>query len=668
MSSDGEDLDAKAALETRLAAYQPAQALWLSLARAGLGAGMATFALASGWGAIGIAGVAAGLYFFGTGFLGLTKLRAHALSAAMADQLAEGKPEAAKQWASLSLGRSRSALVKKRAAQLEAEAALARGDLGRCLREATSGLDASSGLIGHDESKQIDLALLSLRAFANALVGKGKQARRDVASARKMAGALDLGSGVLAGEGALLRPLARVALAEAVLMVRAGHRGKLEAHLRRHRAAILSRSLPRDRALFRALERFARAGGGSPYRDREPGDVASSREPLSREDWMASMLPELRPFFSRIPSPARARTDGSKAAPASSLAPASRAPAVPLPRRDTTRAAGLPSLALAMGLVGFLMRRSDLGGFFSQNFVTFMGCAVIAAVAAFVMLRRGRASDDRKTIQKAYRAIAAGDESTAKSLFERVNAGSKPEYRARAQLSLARAAARRGDFDDALAYAELGLLLQESVGVSGVALKPDLVIERATALAGVGRTKDALAVIASLPPLFAGGARGRFRVELHVRLANKDFEGAVVLVAARSPLLPIDQRTELLADLVTAIYGEGVSETETARLHTDLGHAEERRFVEAVSPDLLRRFEETSGAIVGSDTALELSLPSGPPACEVVAPLASTGPKAAELDEAACQREAGAEAEAEAEADALNARTSAPPPAAGSER
>ena len=547
-------------------------------------------------------------FFLSFGAWGLSATRGLSLLSLALNQAALGKLEVAELLAGMAEGASSVAIVRKQAALIGAYIALSRGDTAKCRILASVAIDTGSGPYARASGRLTALSALSFRAFASALAGEGDAAMRDVVEVRARAATIDLGAAVIAGERVLLEPPARVALAEAVVLSNAGKLAELRAHLAEHRSTILDGLTPRDRMLFHGLDRMSRARVDSPYRKTERAVRKDSTNEPPPEDWIERVFPDASPFVGR--GRARVAPTSLEQPP---LAPtnARRAANVPLAAANQRRRRLLP-IALWVMFIAVLLAAVPI--FLPTDVSTGTGVVWVAPQFAGILLlvfftvfafRMLKLRSARRAISAAYAAMAAGDKVGAEVMLEEIAQKAQPAYAARAALSLAQADNRSGRFTDALARAEAGMACiaqRQAMGVRTM-LGQELVSERATAFAALGRTRDALREIDTLSSGYAGAARATFRTRLIAHLVDGELDEAATLAAGRPPQLPIDPRTELLADLVTATVGGGLGMADGQRLADDLARPEERAYVMAISPELVRRFDENAPATAESDSA-----------------------------------------------------------------
>ena len=214
----------------------------------------------------------------------------------------------------------------------------------------------------------------------------------------------------------------------------------------------------------------------------------------------------------------------------------------------------------------------------------------------------------RRAISNAYLSLAEGANESAVRTLEALPRTIAPTHLAIASLTLARLSSRTGNFDSALEHSERGLGYVEGPGARaalGDVVEPELLTEHAAALAVLGRTAEALAEVASLPTGFAFRARSVFRVRLMAFVRSGQMVAAAHLVEEDLGQLPVDPRTELVANLVRAVHAKnGIGLAEMQQLNEDVGTAANRAFLVAAAPDLLLALERSQDAASDDDQAV----------------------------------------------------------------
>jgi hypothetical protein len=178
--------------------------------------------------------------------------------------------------------------------------------------------------------------------------------------------------------------------------------------------------------------------------------------------------------------------------------------------------------------------------------------------------------------------------------FAEVPAEANPLLAAMRSLTLARVAYRKAAFTSALRHSEEGLsrLGRFSRWAGFGEVTPLLSVERAAALAALGRSEDARAEVADLPVAFSHRAVAAVRVELLSAVKEKNKARALAVAESITDDLPLDLHTELVADVVRATASaSGIGLADLERVRRDVGAPAERAFLNALSPELLDELE-----------------------------------------------------------------------------
>lgn len=493
------------------------------------------------------------------------------------------------------------AAIRRIIALHRAAIAFGRGDMARTIAHTNDALAVSESPWDRAGRRTAALRALAMRAMARALSDDWEGARADIVRARALVEEGNLGAGVLAGEGVLTDPTARLDVAEAVLLARAGESEKLRALLESKRATLFEHASPRERALLRGLARRLAAKTQSPYRTPPKGAAPGGDEP-DVEDWIERVLPEVAPF---VPKTERAvpRTDADEAPRARA---ATRVPDLPLrgPGASPWRTRVVLAAFVAATTALYLMLGEGRGatgvpgqGSHAAGVLEELPALMLFAIAWAIALAYARLAQGRRRLLSGYRALAHGDLGEAERALRELPPSSHAIYRALAALSLARLAARAGRPDEALAESERGLstIVRGRVKASASdVVGPELVTERAVAMASLGRGDEALALAETLPIGFAFRERSLFRIRLFVLATSGRFEEAARLAASRPGTLPIDPRTELVADVArSTVAPESVGIVELTRVRADASDPEARTFLSRTVPDLLAAFERS---------------------------------------------------------------------------
>jgi hypothetical protein len=427
----------------------------------------------------------------------------------------------------------------------------------------------------------------ALRALLRAASGDTTGTREDIAAVRPSSGAMGSDK------------LARVALAEALLLEQAGDRSALREHLFAERALLLDFTTPRERALVMALGRLvADEGTSSVYRNLAERDADESTELAS---WVAAFAPAAAPFV-------RVRTRGG-ATPATRVEPSEAARRNAAALRPAQVRASTPKSRPAVLLFGvylagaalvFYWLGGDGGVPLALSFPTV--AAPLAAWGAWAIVR-GRRAWSR--LWRAGQSVARDDLDTAERELAvlRDQPGVLGAY---AFQQLAEIAFRRGRFDSSLAETVRGLTklagLPRWSGEYGEALPAQkkeaafltqvgvadqaLAAQRAVALAALDRVDDARAEV-ELSGQRPDGRLGMM-VSLVQYLRAGRLEDAAAVFSAYGPERMLGRRLELLGELTLAACGK-LDEAEATRLRATLRREPELgRWVDAIAPGLAK--------------------------------------------------------------------------------
>jgi hypothetical protein len=507
--------------------------------------------------------------------------------------------------------------VKRQASVQRALIALRSGDLEEARRSLDVALALPLGLVSRDASRRTRSEARALRAFVRASLGDVVGARADIAAVRGDEGA----------SYASHQALARVTLAEAVLLDRAGDRTRLKDLIHEHEELLLEHTSPRERALVRAMRRMVSVTEkGSIYRQRESPKRRRARGKDARlSDWVARIAPEAAPY---VRDQGRAHT-ASKALYVEVARPsrkavrkvrAARAASAQKKGSLWTAAAlvGAP-LALFFGAMGIVELQKSLSsasssGGLSLAEVLAMGIGV-AAPLVFMGLRLMRWQREpavRKAAGEAWKrgGWVAADETRGAMLAE---SGSN-EVAAGGYLTLASNAERKGDFEGAIAACDKGLGRIATAQKRGEVelLHADLVALRAFALAACDRRDEADAELALLGESYPGYGRAVFRVELVTLVRAHDFAGAARLAEQSTGDLPLSVREQLLGEVARAAAApDRVGAGEVDRLREEIKASPERaRWLDRVAPGLLEAFSH-AGEVELPAARVRVAVPTG---------------------------------------------------------
>lgn len=493
-------------------------------------------------------------------------------------------------------------VVRGLASQHHAIIAMRRGDTALALAHAERAATVKIGWIWRGALRMNRVRALALRALLRAASGDAAGAREDAEAVRTAIRSAPQGLATLGGEeDSLLAAMARAELAEAIVLERTGGRDALREHLARCRELLIEGSPRRERALVRAYERMLASKSTTPYRRHREGASAAGEEP-PLADWMERFSPSAAAHAVAAPAPITA-SESEPVAPAASAKPAS-------PRAKASLAARMKKLLPLVGLLipllivpveAWMSDAHDEGTSDAQGEET--GDAddeegsssaplwPMALLFAGVALYLGNMRRLQRRLELGLAQLARRDLEAASATFASLSESSLSLVTAQARLALARLAARRADFAAAFAHADAGIAHLAGrfgrVAASDI-VYPELVAERAFAMAASGKSEEAAAEVSVLRPPFPFLARTRFRVGLLSLVREGRLDDAARLVAASSQDLPIDPRVELLADLVAAA---APSATPTAaaieRVERELrADPDARKWIEAVAPGL----------------------------------------------------------------------------------
>lgn len=456
------------------------------------------------------------------------------------------------------------------------------------------------GLLTRAEDRVKVGAARAMRALVLAMMRDAEGARADIEIVR-------------ADPLAPAESLARAAVAEAMLIERAGDRDALAAHLDRERRLLFDHTAPRERAVMRAYQRMLAAPRNSVYRRAAEPDREEERSDEPRvADWVAKVAPAAAPF-------ARSRR-----APAAEGAPPEVAPA-PLPpglvrvAEDRLQGKGTSAgpkagkvlalwvaLVAAFGGVWALLSgdpegRADLEAVLPSVPVgvglLVSGILGLALVAMALLVRRNLRITRR--LSAALGLLARGREEEAEAELLSISKAPFPLVAAQACRELARLSERRADFAEALARCDRGIAAATSqpgtLAVAAVMVLPDLVAERALLLAATDlhdKARAEMTVLEGSFPAYPFHAVAELRVALVSRARRGELAAAARVAEAHREDVPLPERDETLADLVrAAVSPASAGAGELPRLARDLRRDPHlRAWIDAVAPDLLARF------------------------------------------------------------------------------
>ncbi|TKC95712.1 hypothetical protein [Polyangium fumosum] len=476
-----------------------------------------------------------------------------------------------------------------------------RGDIPAAIAHLDRAITSPLGVLSRAQLRMHIVNARGMRAFLRAASGERAGAREDIEAVRESPDVLPQGLG-------------RVALAEAILLERAGDREALREHLVTHHELLFDATDRRERTIVRAFQRMLETTATSVYRKGAKRDADSEEPPLA--DWIAQVVPEAAPFVEVSGArpdktgemPAAEATEAAKVA----VAEARKAAAKTTPARNRPKAgriivlwAVLVALFVAVYQVLLPSGAESDGGFDYEEPMDPtlpLGLIVFAVFAALVVVRVYwflRARKESKDLFTALNLVAKGDLAAGGAALERLSSSRLSILAAQADLALARIAERTSDLRRALELCDRGLarLTQYTVRISASdILLPDLISERAFLLAAMDRHAEAEAELASLPPAYPFKSRALFRVRLLSRIRQGDLKGAAELATRAGHDLPLSAREELLIDTVRAATNpETAGAGEIPRIKRELRtYGAMRRWMETVAPDALAALERTA--------------------------------------------------------------------------
>ena len=442
----------------------------------------------------------------------------------------------------------------------------------------------------------------ALRAFVRASLGKEGPAREDIDHVMRLPASEDA--------------LARVALAEALLLEQAGKREELRLLLSEKRTLLLEHTHPRERAIVRAFQRMVRADKASVYRKAEARREKAESEEPTLADWVAKVAPAAATFV-RSARPAeqiaKVQPEHALAAP-SPAAMAANAEARKQPEAGgfkwvfyavggVTAVIGLfTALALlwpqSQGIATVEQSHAAMDGMLPLLLVPIGMLPVVYAVSRGLQwVARVRAEKEARAPRKAH--AGAPTEEQLRALTQ----SPSPVVAAQAWLLLADHAERAADFAGALQAATMGLsrLRDPRDRVAADIVYPDLVSLRAFMLAALGRDAESNAELASLGPAYPHYSRAVFRAGLIAILRRGDLRGALLWIEQGEADLPLSVREESLVDLVrAAVQPEAAGAGEIQRLKDELASMPEvKTWIRTAAPQLLDAFERSTMVDVG---------------------------------------------------------------------
>ncbi|MDI3288396.1 hypothetical protein [Polyangium sp. 15x6] len=478
--------------------------------------------------------------------------------------------------------------------------AMRRGEIPSALAHLDRALTAPRGLLYRDQIKMHALNARGIRAFLRAASGEREGAREDIEAVR-------------ASDDALPQALGRVALAEAILLERAGHRDALREHLVTNHELLFDVIDRRERAIVRAFQRMLETNATSVYRKGAKRDAESEEPPLA--DWIAQVVPEAAPFVeaggARPDKTVELATPEATEEAKKAVSAARKQAEGQRPGRAIGRVLGL--WALLIGLFVVIWRtlepapRTRRGRPVpppppSEGLEVMLGALpvlflVLVFVLAAINFVRGRKQS--RALVAANGLVAQGKFDEAVALLGPLTKSRFPLVASQAHLTLAYIAERAVDPAKALEHCDrgLGLLSNYTLRISASdLLLPGLISERAFLLAAMDRHAEAEAELASLPSTYAYRSSSLFRVRLLSCVRQADRKGAAEIAAQAGLDLMLSGRDELLVDTVRAAANpETAGAGEIPRIKRELRtHAPLRRWMETFAPDAVAALDRTA--------------------------------------------------------------------------
>lgn len=493
--------------------------------------------------------------------------------------------------------------VRRAVSTVRALIALYEGRPEESAKLATVAIEGRRGILGRTiENGQI-AAAHAVRALAFLAAGDGDRAKADADAAETSVHATP-------------EVIARARVVRALLASRTVYH---EEAFRKYVAAtaplVLEYAAPRERVLFRALRRMA----GSRQQQsayRMPGRAQGDREPSKLASWISLVAPDAASFVdddravvdqveemvipSGVPSDVRALRDARAGVRGAN--PARRGlrllafwgllvvmllaiwqfltPAV----RDPTR--GAPPAPVVEAAPDTLVT--------VLTWVVSLGLPVVLFGVCVIVIT-ALASKRARDLAIARRLVAIGEPARALPMLERLTASPNAIVAATAGLELARLAARRADFGEAVIRCDVAIARvspQPHRAAAADILLPALMTESAVANAARGSADEAdaeLAILCRDFPTYPHLPSSLLRVRLVQAARSGDRDAAFAAARSRTGELPMPYREEILADLVLASRRE-LGEADRARVDTELREDEQlQRWVEIVAPGLVDR-------------------------------------------------------------------------------
>ncbi len=458
------------------------------------------------------------------------------------------------------LDRSRwRSLVTTNLRYIEALMAFRAGDLLAARRLLDQVLAAPASLLLRPAIFTLRASARSLRALVAALQGDDAQAEAD-------ATALDADRDGMADVPAM------VALARAVVMLRAGQHERLQRHLDQHRSLLLGAPIGKARTLARALLRPWVMPGRDAYRSgAAEGELAD--DPAT--GWITRIAPSLAPLLARRPvEPSDAPAPRPAPRPAAAATAAATRVEVPPPGKTPVVAKRMVAVWAVIVLMFVAIwqflgtgpaERSSVRRSPARRAVQHqesspaplwplgLMVAILPVAMGYTMRRQ------RRWLQRTHQAdrdLLTGNIAACQSFYRELLAQPNVASQAQAATKLAAVARRLDDPADVLRWTTFGETKIASLEpATRLFLEGPLLAEEASALAVLGRPREASAVVARLEkdvPDSMMVPAARFSVGLVNLVQGGDLVPARALVQQRPDSSLVQLEIDVLADLVLA--------------------------------------------------------------------------------------------------------------------
>jgi len=491
----------------------------------------------------------------------------------------------------------------------QATIAIRRGEMAKAELHLSAAIDRPiEGFARENALYQLEGAR-AVRAFVRASLGQHDGARADIAEVTRTASSEDA--------------LARVALAEAMILEQQGKREELRLLLAEKSTLLLEHTHPRERAIVRAFQRMVRADKSSVYRRAEARRETSDGEEPMLADWVAKVAPGAASFVRSTRTADQVATiapDQAVAMPSENALRANREAKQPKKGNAAKWLAfgvGIPA-ALAAGLAildGIVAASAEapvtVTASTASNIVWIMMLSLLALPAIYGVTR-GLKALARRRAERAVRQTPRPGAPTAPTgtQLRALTESPSPIVAAQASLLLADRAERAADFGATLTAVTKGLarLADQRDRVAADIVYPDLVSLRAFALTALGRFEEANAELATLGTAYPHYGRAVFRTRLLTLVRTRNLRAAAQWIEQSEADLPLSVREELLADLVRATEQPSLAGAgEIQRLKDELqAMPEAKSWIRAAAPGLLDAFENASTG----DARMRIDAPS----------------------------------------------------------